>query len=1142
MSKAGALLWRTIFETNDARRLAKQAQDTSDLSIERDIAYIDDGDRGHLFDVYRLPDAPADAPVVVNIHGGGLFASYKDLNANFNYEWARRGYAVVSISYRRIPDVTLWHQVDDVMAALRYVAEHAGELGLDLGRCFITGDSAGALLAYFALALEGSAALRDAFGIAPCGIEFRAAGFISIMLDTQRTDLMRTISDVVTGDEDLGRPYERYLLDPGAMVGRTQLPPIYLVTSEEDLIRNDTMKLQGLLASSRVANELLDFPRGGERKLVHVFSVAFPHYPESRIAIDAMSGFFKKQVGQRECPDGLGANRDGGERQPAAAPAKSGELLDYERDHLARIRAGLAECMVLLRKDGSFPLGSPCRLAAFGNGVRHGVKGGTGSGDVNAHVVVGIERGLLDAGFELTSGAWLDAYDERRLAAKAAFRKQLKREAKAAGDFVISYAMGAVMPEPEYDIPLDYSADAAIYVLSRISGEGSDRKPVAGDVLLTATEVRDILALNGRYERFMLVLNTGGPVDLSPVKDVGNILVLSQLGSEMGNALADVLLGAAVPSGKLATTWSAWDDYCPDIEMGGLDDTPYREGVYVGYRYFDTVGKRALFPFGFGLSYTEFELSKASVELAGPRATVSVEVRNAGDFPGKEVVQVYVTAPERELRKPWQELAGFAKTGLLQPGATERVEVAFDFADLASYSEEACAYVLEAGEYVVRAGTCSADARAVAVVGLGRGVVLRTVRSIVAPAGIDEVAYDRVARDEQLGGLPRLMLDPGCFQVVDVAYDADPEVDPVVASLTDRELAYAGVGRFSGIGGLFAVIGNASTLVAGAAGETASQLRNVGFEPVVMADGPAGLRLAREFYRDDKGAHALGAGSIPEGILDVLSAPVRAVALKLLSGKKPPRGAEALAQYCTALPIGTAIAQSWNLEFARTCGDVVGAEMERFGVDLWLAPALNIHRSVLCGRNFEYFSEDPLVSGKMAAALVNGVQAHPGRGATIKHFAANNQETNRYFNNSQVGERALREVYLRGFGTCLRESRPAAVMTSYNLLNGTHTSESRGLIEGYLRAECGFDGVVMTDWVLPLKNRGERWPIARASRVAAAGGDLFMPGSKDDFKDILAALSSGELGRHQLEANATRVLRLATRGGLPDGRGRLPSS
>ncbi|MBP3867067.1 MAG: glycoside hydrolase family 3 protein, partial [Eggerthellaceae bacterium] len=244
---------------------------------------------------------------------------------------------------------------------------------------------------------------------------------------------------------------------------------------------------------------------------------------------------------------------------------------------------------------------------------------------------------------------------------------------------------------------------------------------------------------------------------------------------------------------------------------------------------------------------------------------------------------------------------------------------------------------------------------------------------------------------------------------------------------------------------------------------------------------------------------------------------------------KPPRGAEVQTQYCTALPIGTAIAQTWNVEFAQDCGDIVGDEMERFGVHLWLAPALNIHRSILCGRNFEYFSEDPLLSGKIAAALTRGVQAHPNRGVTIKHFAANNQETNRYFNNSQVSERALREIYLKGFAICIRESRPTAVMTSYNLVNGVHTSESRALTQDFLRAECAFDGIVMTDWVLPLKNRGIRWPIARAGFVAAAGGDLFMPGSKGDFDDILAALASGTVSRHQLEENATRVLRMCKR-------------
>jgi len=653
-----------------------------------------------------------------------------------------------------------------------------------------------------------------------------------------------------------------------------------------------------------------------------------------------------------------------------------------------------------MRKDGMFPLDRPSTLAAFGNGVRYGVKGGTGSGDVNAHVVVGIEQGLLDAGFDLTSTAWLDAYDACRAEAGKAFRKQIKAEAKQAGQNVIIYALGAIMPEPDYDIPLDFSADAAIYVLSRVAGEGNDRKPVPGDVLLTESEKRDILALNEHYERFMLVLNTGAPVDLSSVREVGNILVLSQLGSQMGSALADVLLGKANPSGKLSTTWSAWEDYCPDIEVGNVDDTCYREGVYVGYRYFDTVGKRALFPFGFGLSYTDFNLSATRAMLDGSTVTLSVDVTNVGSCAGKEVVQAYVTAPEVELRKPWQELAGFAKTDELEPGESETLRVAFDLADMASYHEEACAYVLEAGEYILRLGTSSTDTAPIAIVEVERGVIVRAVRPIVAPAGFQESVFARVRRPEMLEGLPRMVFDPASIEAEDVVYDTEQEIDSAVGELSDEELAYMGVGQFSGRGGLISVVGNAAKGVAGAAGETTSRLHDKGIEPLVMADGPAGLRLSREFYRDGEGAHPLGAESLSTGALSVLSAPVRFIAKAFIQGKKAPKGAKVETQYCTALPIGTAIAQSWNLDFAQTCGDVVGDEMERFGVHLWLAPALNIHRSILCGRNFEYFSEDPLLSGKMAAALTRGVQAYPGRGVTLKHFAANNQETNRYYNNS----------------------------------------------------------------------------------------------------------------------------------------------
>ncbi len=252
---------------------------------------------------------------------------------------------------------------------------------------------------------------------------------------------------------------------------------------------------------------------------------------------------------------------------------------------------------------------------------------------------------------------------------------------------------------------------------------------------------------------------------------------------------------------------------------------------------------------------------------------------------------------------------------------------------------------------------------------------------------------------------------------------------------------------------------------------------------------------------------------------------------------KPKQGTKILEQYATAIPIGTAIAQSWNLELAECCGDIVGNEMERFGIHLWLAPALNIQRSIRCGRNFEYFSEDPLISGMFAAAITKGVQKHPGCGVTIKHFAANNQETNRSDNNSIVSERAMREIYLKGFAICIRMAQPKALMTSYNLLNGIHTSERRDLLEDVLRCEFGFDGIVMTDWVIGsgILNAGAKYVSPEAYKVALAGNDLFMPGNQREVDNLTEALADGRISREQLQENATRVYRMALElNGSPD--------
>ena len=264
------------------------------------------------------------------------------------------------------------------------------------------------------------------------------------------------------------------------------------------------------------------------------------------------------------------------------------ELFEYEREHSSFVRSNSAECTVLLKKDGSFPLKEAGKIALYGSGGRRTIMGGTGSGEVNSRYQVTAEEGLKNAGFTVTSSSWLDGYEQAKQQAKEQFIRDLKVEAKQRRQNVMLLAMGRTPNEPDYDLTLNGDGDTAVYVLSRVSGEGADRTPAGGDILLSDTEIRDILACNQKYQNFMLVLNTGGPVDLTPVMEVRNILVLSQLGAETGNILADILLGKQIPSGKLTTTWAAWENYPTLWEFGEKDDTRYQEGIYVGYRYFDS--------------------------------------------------------------------------------------------------------------------------------------------------------------------------------------------------------------------------------------------------------------------------------------------------------------------------------------------------------------------------------------------------------------------------------------------------------------------------------------------------------------------------------------------------------------------------
>ena len=827
----------------------------------------------------------------------------------------------------------------------------------------------------------------------------------------------------------------------------------------------------------------------------------------------------------------------------------------YEIDHLNAVRALAPECMVLLRSDGAFPLAEPGEIALFGSGARGTIKGGTGSGDVNSRHVTTIEEGLESAGFTIVTRPWLEAYDRVRAQAHQDFISDIRAEAAERGVPAIMIGMGSVMAEPEYTIPLDVETDSdprtAVYVLARTSGEGSDRTPEAGDLRLTDTEIRDIRCLNERFETFLLVLNVGGVVDLSPLDDITNILLLSQLGAAIGNVFADVLLGGAYPSGKLATTWAAWDE-CDQIgDFGDPDDTHYREGVYVGYRFYDSVGKEPLFPFGFGLGYTTFDVETRRASLDGARVSIGVDVTNTGEHPGKETVQVYASVPAGRLDQPLQALAGFAKTDEITPGATVHITIDIDLTDLASYDEATRATVLEAGRYLLRVGTSSRHLSPVAVVELAQDATVRLLTGDLGDPGFTDWRPEAPVVLDIPAGLPVLVVDPVHLRRPDgaapderMAPEGFSEALALARDLSDDDLMHAVLGDYLSGEESGSIVGAASTTVIGAAGQTTTRIP--GLPSLIMADGPAGLRLAPTYGVDAEGPFSLGDSSLPATFLELMDDAGRE-ALGIADEPAPREPAEIREQYATAIPIGTALAQSWNPGLAQRFGDVVGAEMERFGVDLWLAPAFNLHRSVLCGRNFEYLSEDPLLAGHIAAAITRGVQSHPGRGVTIKHLACNNQETNRLNSNSRVGPRALRDLYLRAFETCVRRARPAAVMTSYNLINGVHTSESAELLEVILRQEWGFDGLVMTDWVVAgMTHSDMKHPRATAAASVKAGNELFMPGGESDREDLLAALRRGRDGRlldgqtesddggvsltrTELEKQAARVIRMIWR-------------
>ena len=791
------------------------------------------------------------------------------------------------------------------------------------------------------------------------------------------------------------------------------------------------------------------------------------------------------------------------------------------------------------------------KLALFGSGAVRTIKGGFGSGDpfngglsgggswdvdLNERYNIHIYNTFKKAGYDIVNSDMLDAYAD-------AYDAQHKIEGNSTMN-CFKFPEMEITNEELADASAD--SDTAIYVISRNAGEGTDRTLKGtkgtyngesydiGDYYLTDLERENLERVAASFKKTIVVLNVGGIMDTKFYNEINGLdamLLMGQAGQEGGNALLDVLTGAVTPSGKLADTWAEnYSDYPASDTFANADGNVkkevYNEGIYVGYRYFDTFRKKALFPFGYGLSYTEFRLGTAGVEANGAQVTVRTTVENTGTMAGRQVVQVYLSKPAGKLDAPRQELCAFAKTRTLTPGKAETVTCSFSLPEMAAYDAETASYILEAGDHLVRVGVSSAETVPAAVLHLGKTVPTLQAKNVLGSTDFTDLTAPAAAM-ERPEGVPVIEIDPASIVCETIDYARTEEILPEVDALTKEDAALLLIGDFDpNAKGFASMIGTAGRHVCGAAGESCSTVKGIPW--LIMADGPAGLRLAKEYYEDGKGKHAVGNALMPDSIMEMLSGPMKLV-MSLMGGNgKPKAGCEIKTQYCTAIPIGTALAQSFDTDFVQRCGDIVGEEMEHFGVHLWLAPALNIHRSIRCGRNFEYYSEDPLVSGKMAAAMTRGVQAHKGCGTTIKHYAANNKEYNRTRNNSMVSERAMREIYLKGFGICVRESQPKAVMTSYNLLNGTHTAESRGLVTDILRAEFGYQGIVMTDWVTP--TTGDARSAHRDSQaqyVAAAGGDLFMPGSKGDYDNLLQGIDSGAVTLEQVKINASRVVKMA---------------
>lgn len=789
--------------------------------------------------------------------------------------------------------------------------------------------------------------------------------------------------------------------------------------------------------------------------------------------------------------------------QPMLPLGEDGKRVTASKEHILLSKEAAKEGMVLLKNEESLlPLARGSRVALFGKASFDYVRGGGGSGDVTVAYTRNLYEGLKEKADRVTVFEELSAF----------YRENVQTQYGAG-------SLPGLTVEPEIPTMLLSKAraftDTAIITISRFSGEGWDRSIQSSGRKLVHVESRDLYETAEKiYERgdfylsrgeeamvdtvkktfpkVILVMNVGGIVDSSwfaADRGIQSVLMVWQGGMEGGLAAAELLVGEGNPCGKLADTFArSLEDYpSSDNYHESEDYVDYTDDIYVGYRYFETIPKaagRVNYPFGFGLSYTRFALEKPAAAQKGEYIEITVSVCNTGNIPGKEVVQVYFSAPQGKLGKPARELIAFQKSRLLAPGETQAMVLRLQFHDMASYDDlgkiAKSAYVLEQGEYHLYVGTSVRDVAADFVIQIPQTLIVKQLTGKLAPTSLKK----RMCADGSFENLP--MGEP--LQTdVNILKPLSLEKMNGLAPAVKAHSRYKVWGGDKKTHNFEEVAEGAVSLK-----EFIAQLSNEQLADLLGGQSNIGV------------ADTFGYGNLPEyGVPNVMTADGPA-GLRI----QPDRGV-----CTTAWPCATLLACTWNPELVEQVGVAGGAEVKENNIAVWLTPAVNIHRSPLCGRNFEYYSEDPLLTGKLAAAMVRGIQSNHV-GAAVKHFALNNKETNRKNSDSRASERAIREIYLKAFEIVVREADPWCIMSSYNIINGCRASENRELLEDILRGEWGFRGMVTTDW----------WTAGEHYKEVKAGNDVKMGCGFPER--LLDAVKKGALSRREMEICAERVLEM----------------